>query len=308
MRYQRQVRELAVAGLVCAALAGCGSVVASTPGSTPAGSASAGSASAGASAAGTGTAGTAAAGASAAAARLVGCASADEATAVTVRRTIHLVEPVNGHAFTVTVRKPVLVRALFRDLCAAVAHPSHGAPIRCPAGFGTEYLGTFYGGDRVLATFVYGAGGCQPTSLTAAGKTQYTMIFGPAAVAAPHLDTDMAAVLGLKPSELQSPTQINPGGPNKPLRQVARLVEVELAVLDAEHERFPFRLGEVQLVAVWVGRVVHHVQLGRTGLVRSGRSVAGDVDLDPAFLSVVTRCAHAHRLLPAPSPPRASGP
>lgn len=189
-----------MAGLLCAALAGCGSVVASNP------------------AAGTGTAVTGTAGASAASAPLVGCASANEATVVTVRRTVHLVVvPVNSHGVNVTVRRPVLVRALFRDLCAAVAHPADSRTvIRCPADFGTEYLGTFYDGERALATFTYAAGGCQPTTLTAAGKTRSTIIFGSAAAAAPHLDADLAAVLGVKPSELQSTTQINPGGPNKP--------------------------------------------------------------------------------------------
>jgi hypothetical protein len=211
MRYQRQARGLAVAGLLCAALAGCGSVVASTPGSTSPASPAAGAGTTGATADGA-----SAAGASAAAAPLVGCASANEATSVTVRRMIHLVEPVNSHGLTITVRKPALVRALFRDLCAAVAHPVDSRTvIRCPADFGTDYLGTFYDTGRVLATFTYAAGGCQPTTLTAAGKTRSTVIFGSAATAAPHLDADMAAVLGLKLSELQSPTQINQGGPNK---------------------------------------------------------------------------------------------
>jgi hypothetical protein len=147
---------------------------------------------------------------------VVGCAGANEATKVTVRRTMHLIVPIRSSGLTITVRKPLLVRALFRDLCAAVAHPANTRTvIRCPADFATEYLGTFYDGERVLATFTYAPGGCQPTTLTAAGKTRYTIIIGSAAAAAPHLDADMAAVLGLKPSELQSPTPINRGGPNK---------------------------------------------------------------------------------------------
>src|SRR6476661_4819457 len=94
------------------------------------------------------------------------------------------------------------------------------------------------------------------------------------------------------------------------LRQVAGLVEVELAVLDPEDERVPLGLGEVELVAVRVGRVVHHVQPGLVGLVRGSRGVGGDVHLDPALVEwprvgpprvdwqgVVTRCVHALRLL-----------
>ena len=69
--------------------------------------------------------------------------------------------------------------------------------VRCPADFGISYTGTFYDGSRTLAKFVYGASGCQTVSITADGKTQSTMVFGTAAAAAPKLQADMAAVLGV---------------------------------------------------------------------------------------------------------------
>jgi hypothetical protein len=53
--------------------------------------------------------------------------------------------------------------------------------------------------------------------VNAAGQSKYSMVTGSAASAAPHLETDMAAVLGLPKSAVFTPTQqINPGGPNKP--------------------------------------------------------------------------------------------
>ena len=53
-------------------------------------------------------------------------------------------------------------------------------------------------------------------SITAAGKTQATIVFGPAAAAAPKLRADMAAVLGVPTPMLAPPqSQVNPGGPNK---------------------------------------------------------------------------------------------
>src|SRR5580700_7663090 len=78
-------------------------------------------------------------------------------------------------------------------------------------------------------------------------------------------------------------------------RQVAVLVQVELAVLDAEHERVPFGLGEVQLARLRLGGVIHHVKLGLAGLVRRTRSVRGHVHLDPAL-----GLLHGPRLLPPP--------
>jgi hypothetical protein len=256
----RQVRGIVVAGLLCAAVAGCGTEVSgSVDAAQPAPSTAA-----------------------------VGCASVSQATMVTVRRTMHPVEPVRVGAVVTTQRKPALVRALFGDFCKVVAHPyAPKTPVHCPAAFDVNYTGTFYDGHRELATFVYGASGCQTVEVTAAGKSSHSLVIGPAANAAPQLAADLAAVTGLPRAAMSGPgPQINPGGPNKPLRQVARLVEVELAVLDAEHERVPLRLGEVELVAVGISGVVHDVKLGFIGLVRRGRGVGGDVYLDPAFLSI----------------------
>jgi hypothetical protein len=45
------------------------------------------------------------------------------------------------------------------------------------------------------------------------------MVMGSADTAAPDLRADMAAVLGVPVSMLAAPqSQVNPGGPNKPLR------------------------------------------------------------------------------------------
>ncbi len=256
----RQVRGIVVAGLLCAAVAGCGTEV---PGSVDAAQ-------------------------PAPSAAAVGCASVNQATMAIVRRTMRPVEPVRVSAVVTTQRKPALVRALFGDFCKVVAHPyAPNTPVHCPAAFDVNYTGTFYDGHRELATFVYGASGCQTVEVTAAGKSSHSLVMGPAADAAPQLTADLAAVVGLPRSAMSSPgQQINPGGPNKPLWQVARLVEVELAVLDAEHERVPLRLGEVELVAVGISGVVHDVKLGFIGLVRRSRGVGGDVHLDPAFLSI----------------------
>jgi hypothetical protein len=191
MTGQRRIQGLATTGLLCAALAGCGSVVASTPAAVPAAT----------SASGTPTA------------PQVGCASVSQATVAAVHETRDLIEPTGR---TVTQRHATLVRALFRDVCAAITHPDNPpVPINCPADFGIDYAGTFYGGHRTLATFVYGATGCQQISLTAAGKTHRTLVVGKAAAAAPHLEADMAAVLGVPESELYgSPAgQTQPGGP-----------------------------------------------------------------------------------------------
>jgi len=76
-------------------------------------------------------------------------------------------------------------------------------------------------------------------------------------------------------------------------RQVAVLVQVEFAVPDAEHERVPLGLGEVELARLRLGGVIHNVKLGLAGLVRRARSVRGHVYLDPA-LSLL----HGPRLLP----------
>ena len=136
---------------------------------------------------------------SAAAASATGCAGADQATSVTVHRVLHLVEPTRGNALSKTQHNATLVRALFRQLCAAVSHPSaaKGATLHCPADFGIVYLGTFYDGSRTLAKFSYGVSGCETVSLTADGKTRTTMVIGAASAAAPKLRPDLAAVLGV---------------------------------------------------------------------------------------------------------------
>jgi hypothetical protein len=130
---------------------------------------------------------------------------------------MRLVEPAHVGPYTMTQRKPALVRALFSDFCKLVAHPYRSnRPMNCPAAFGLDYAGTFYAGQRKLATFVYGASGCQTVQVTAAGKSTSTMVFGSTASAAPDLENDMAAVLGLPKSAVYGPgQQINPGGPMK---------------------------------------------------------------------------------------------
>jgi hypothetical protein len=179
------------AGLLFAAVSGCGSVVASD--SAPAA-------------------------ATAAAAPQVGCASVNQATAVSIRHLLHLMTPVDTKPQpSSTYRQAAQVRALFGQLCAAVTHPAPHLLMHCPADIGTEYLGTFYDGSRVLATFSYAASGCERVSVTAAGKTLSTPVYGRAAAAAPHLATDLDVIVGaLKPGTMQPQGQINPGGPNKP--------------------------------------------------------------------------------------------
>ena len=183
------------AGLLFAAVSGCGSVVAS------------GSA--------------AAAGATATVATVapqVGCASVNQATAVSIRHLLHLMVPVDAKPqASTTYRQAAQVRALFGQLCAAVTHPSPNRVMHCPADIGTEYLGTFYDGSRVLATFSYAASGCERVSVSAAGKTLSTLVYGRAAAAAPHLATDLDVIVGApKPGTMQPQGQVNPGGPNKP--------------------------------------------------------------------------------------------
>jgi hypothetical protein len=194
------------AGLLVAALAGCGSVVASGSGS--------GSATAPAAGAGAGTSATAPAAASA-----VGCGSVDQATAVSIRRLMRLQAPEGSSPVGTTMYHQVSeVRALFGQLCAAVTHPAKVQVMHCPADFGTEYLGTFYDGTRVLATFAYASTGCARASVTADGKTQATMVYGRAYTAAPHLAADLAAILGgkQKPGLMQPQGSVNPGGTNMP--------------------------------------------------------------------------------------------
>jgi hypothetical protein len=126
----------------------------------------------------------------------VGCASVNQATAVSIRRGMRLMAPVGTNPISGTYRQAAQVRALFGQLCAAVTHPAAAQLMHCPADIGTDYIGTFYDGSRVLATFTYAASGCERVSVTAAGKTLATMVYGRAAAAAPQLATDLAAIVG----------------------------------------------------------------------------------------------------------------
>jgi hypothetical protein len=195
----RLLRGLLRSGLLCAALAGCGSVVASAP---PSAGAAAPAAST-----------------TAPAVSQVGCASVNQATALSIRRLMRLMAPVGTNPISGTIyRQGPQLRALFGQLCAAVTHPASAKGLmHCPADFGTEYVGTFYDGSRVLATFTYASSGCEQVSVTAAGKTLATMVYGPAAAAAPHLATDLGVIVGTqKPGVMQPQSGINPGGPNNP--------------------------------------------------------------------------------------------
>jgi hypothetical protein len=234
MMPREQVRRgLVVAagwGLLCAAAAlaaGCGSVVASTgtgTGASSASSASASSASGGAAAAGasasassaSASVGTSASASSSAGApaELVGCASVDQATSVSVIRLTRLEVPVDGGTLMATDRKPAQVRALFRDFCNAVAHPDVPPVVmQCPADFGTDYIGVFYDGNRVLARYTYDASGCRRVSVIVGSITQSTVLAGRAASAAPHLVADFAAVLtGAKPTGIPTTSNMNKGG------------------------------------------------------------------------------------------------
>jgi hypothetical protein len=196
---RRQPRLLGLLGLLgaglVAALAGCGSVVASAPAAAPAATTTAsGPAS-------------------------VGCASVNQATTVSIRRMSHLMAPAGKYPVsTSTYDEASRVQALFGQMCAAVTHPAPPQVMHCPADFGTEYLGTFYDGSRTLATFTYAASGCARVSVTAAGQTKATMVYGRAAAAAPHLVTDLDVILGAgpKPGLMQPQGTVNPGGTDRP--------------------------------------------------------------------------------------------
>ena len=191
MMKQHRIRALGAAGLLCAALAGCGTAAATAAAAPAAPGAPPGPPE-------------------------VGCASVDQATTVTVRRTLLVVEPINGGQRTITQRNATLVRALFRDFCAAVNHPyAEHALLSCPINFGTYYTGTFRDGQRVLATFTYGISGCPRISVTAAGKTHGTLLLGRAAAAAPHLKADFAAVLGQTQAQVYGPPGSQSIGPGK---------------------------------------------------------------------------------------------
>jgi hypothetical protein len=47
----------------------------------------------------------------------------------------------------------------------------------------------------VLASFTFARSGCEWVSVTAAGKTMATIMYGPAAAAAPNLGRDLAAIM-----------------------------------------------------------------------------------------------------------------
>jgi hypothetical protein len=131
-----------------------------------------------------------------------------------VHRVIHLVEPTRAGALSKTQHNAALVQALFGQFCAALSHPSAAKGlVRCPADYGISYTGTFYDGTRTLATFIYGASGCQTVSLTADGQTRTTMVLGAAFTAAPKLRADMAAVLGVPRLAIAQP--VSGSGANK---------------------------------------------------------------------------------------------
>ena len=203
MMSPRQVRGTVLAVLLCSALAGCGSVTASSAaGSDSTSSPSVASSTAAASSSAPATT----------AAVATGCASVNQATSVTVHRTMHLVDPIRVGALGMTQHHVALVRALFGQFCDAIAHAATRGIVHCPADFGVSYSGTFYDGSRPLARFVYGASGCQTVSLTADGTTKFTTVLA----AAPKLRADMAAVLG-EPASMLAPPQSQSGkaGPNK---------------------------------------------------------------------------------------------
>ena len=150
-----------------------------------------------------------------------------QATSVAVHRVLRLVEPTRLGSLARTQRDTTLVRALYSQLCAAITHPAKvKGTVHCPANLGVSYAGTFYDGSRALATFVYGATGCQTASLTAAGQTKATMLVGSAAAAAPKLQADLAKVLGLPSLVMAQPKSGSGtgmgGGPAKsPARSAA---------------------------------------------------------------------------------------
>jgi hypothetical protein len=129
-----------------------------------------------------------------------------QATSVSVHRVLHLVEPTRMGSLSKTQHDTTLVRALYSQLCAAITHPAKmKGTVRCPANLGISYAGTFYDGSRPLATFIYGASGCQTVSLSAAGQTKTTMMAGPASAAAPQLQADLAKVLGVPSLAIPQP-------------------------------------------------------------------------------------------------------
>ncbi|HEY1622531.1 MAG TPA: hypothetical protein VGG16_01910 [Streptosporangiaceae bacterium] len=186
----RQIRGFAVAGLLTAALAGCGTVVATgnTSGSTS----------------GNGTSNT---GTTTSSSTATGCASTSLATKVTVIRAMHLVEPERAKSMQKTQTNAAKVQALFRDFCQAIAHKdTKTAILNCPDQVGLSYGGAFYDGSRLLADYTYGASGCQRVTITApGGKSQAVVVWGTAAAASPNMEADMGKVLGIPKSAVMQP-------------------------------------------------------------------------------------------------------
>src|SRR5512146_2112411 len=101
MMSPRQVRGTVLAVLLCAALAGCGSVTASAPAGAGATSSAPGTSAAQAASSAPAASSSASSSATPAAAA-TGCAGADQATSVTVHRLLHLVEPTRAGALSKT--------------------------------------------------------------------------------------------------------------------------------------------------------------------------------------------------------------
>ena len=138
MMSPRQVRGTVLAVLLCSALAGCGSVTAS---SVAAGGASSSTSAPSSSAA-------APSAAASPATAEVGCADVNQATSVTVHRTMHLAEPTRAGTLSSTQTNPAKVRALFGQFCDAISHADTAkGTVHCPADFGISYSGTFYDGS-----------------------------------------------------------------------------------------------------------------------------------------------------------------
>jgi hypothetical protein len=117
-------------------------------------------------------------------------------------RQAHLIDPSRMTGLQQINDNATQVQAVFRDLCAVVTHPAHGV-YSCPADLGAGYTGTFYDDTRVLATFAYDVTGCQLVTLRSiTGKTQQSIVAGPAAQAAPQLEPDFAKVVHVPVSRL----------------------------------------------------------------------------------------------------------
>jgi hypothetical protein len=199
MMHKRQIRGLMVAGALTAAVAGCGTAVATSNAGTTNN---------------TGTTGTATSTSTSSTA--TGCSSASLATKVTVIRAQHLIEPQQAQGLEQTQTNPAKVQALFRDFCQAIAHrDTSTAILNCPDEIGLSYGGAFYDGSRLLADYTYGATGCQRVSVTAPGaRPQSVVVWGTAAKAAPNLVPDMAKVLGVPEKTMWLPygTRYTEGG------------------------------------------------------------------------------------------------